>query len=98
MTLPPDDSTPEQPSHSPAPLSALIAQFLQADSNGHAIDRNAFIEQHLEHAESLRDFFSNHDAMKGGLGIEVENLSLSVSSTAADGPNPHGLYCCGIPT
>ena len=45
-------------------LESLIARYLEAEKSGHNLDRDGLIEKHPELADSLQDFFANHDRMK----------------------------------
>lgn len=55
------------------PLQSLIAEILDAEAQGELINREEFLRQHLEHEVSLREFFANHDSMRGG-GAEEATL------------------------
>ncbi|PAY15222.1 hypothetical protein CKO51_32995 [Rhodopirellula sp. SM50] len=56
------------------PLQSLIAEFLEAEKSGNAVDRDTLLKQHPEHAESLRDFFANHDRIKRAAEQEDRTL------------------------
>ncbi len=51
-------------------LESLIARYLEAEKSGQYLDRDALIEGHPEHADSLREFFVNHDQMKAAASLE----------------------------
>lgn len=65
-------------------LESLIAEILEAEVRGEPIDRNALIDQHPRHADSLRDFFATHDRMKSA--ADLEPPTLPPSSNALDDP------------
>ena len=56
------------------PLQTIIAVFLDAEQRGELIDREALIDQHQEHADSLRAFFAEHDHMKRAADLEQPTL------------------------
>ena len=56
------------------PLESLIAQILDAEQRGDPVDRDALLAEHSEHAESLRDFFADHDRMKSVVAGDLPNL------------------------
>ncbi len=51
------------------PLESLIAEIMEAEAGGETVDREALIDQHPEHADSLRDFFAVHDRLKSAAEI-----------------------------
>ena len=68
------------------PLQSLIAEILEAENRGEAVDREALIGEHPELADSLRDFFSNHDHMKLAAGIDALTLPSSTGGISSDDP------------
>lgn len=68
-----DEENPEND-----PLQSLIAEILDAEAQGQFVDREEFVRAHQEHEVSLREFFANHDSMKGG-GAEDATLSPGTS-------------------
>jgi len=56
------------------PLQSLIAEILEAEASGDTVDRDVLLRQHPEHAESLREFFTNHDRMKAAASLEEPTL------------------------
>src|SRR5687768_17819673 len=46
-----------------AVLESAIAEFLEAESSGQPLSRDAFLEQHHEIRCELESFLVNHDAM-----------------------------------
>ena len=54
------------------PLQSLIAELLEADNRGESVDRGALIERHPEHADSLREFFADHDRLEHGTRDDVD--------------------------
>ncbi|MDV6031507.1 MAG: hypothetical protein F9B45_15715 [Phycisphaera sp. RhM] len=56
------------------PLQTIIADFLEAEERGETLDRNAMIDQHQEHADSLRAYFAEHDQMKQAADLEQRTL------------------------
>ena len=69
------------------PLQSLIAEILDAENRGESVDRDALLSKRPEHAESLRDFFAQHDRMKSA--VEAEDPTLP--------PNGNGLDDRTIP-
>lgn len=47
------------------PLQSLIAEILDAEARGEPVDRQEVILKHPVHESSLKEFFANHDSMKG---------------------------------
>ena len=72
ITTPLDNHAEDMPEHDS--LQSLIAEILDAESRGEAVDREELIRQHSEHEKSLREFFTNHDSIKGGRDSEDVTL------------------------
>ena len=62
------------PSDEKDPLQSLIAEILEAENRGESVDRDALLSQYPEHADSLRDFFVDHDRMKAAADQEDPTL------------------------
>ena len=73
--------SPEDPEGNDA-FESLIARYLDAEKSGHSLDREALIIEHPELADSLREFFANHDGMKAAANIDDPTLP----------PNGSGLH------
>ena len=56
------------------PLESLIARYLEAENRGQNLDRDALIEEHPDLADSLQEFFANHDRMKATASLEEPTL------------------------
>ncbi len=56
------------------PLQSLIAEILEAEKSGDTVDRETLLKQHPDHADSLREFFANHDRMKAAASLEEPTL------------------------
>ena len=56
------------------PLKSLITRYLEAENRGLNLDRDALIEDHPDLADSLREFFANHDRMKVAANLEDPTL------------------------
>lgn len=72
------------PSDEQDPLQSLIADILEAENRGEFVDRDAMIGEHPDLADSLHDFFANHDRMKSA--VESEDPTLSPSGSGLDDP------------
>ena len=68
------------------PLEFLIADILERENRGEAVDRDGLIEQHPDQADSLRDFFANHDRMKSAADIDPPTLSPASDDSPLDDP------------
>ncbi len=69
----------EQSKNDQESFQSLIAVFLEADARGESVEREQLLRMNPEHAESLKEFFADHDAMK--IGKEpLENETLSPTS------------------
>ncbi|KAA5542265.1 protein kinase [Roseiconus nitratireducens] len=55
-------------------LESLIARYIEAEKSGRGLDRDALIEDNPDLADSLRNFFSNHDRMKAAADLESSGL------------------------
>ena len=55
-------------------LESLIAEILEAESRGEPVDRDSLLAEHPQHADSLRDFFANHDRVKSAADIDPPTL------------------------
>ena len=55
-------------------LESLIARYLEAEKSGQNLDRDELIEEHPDLADSLRDFFANHDRMKAAANLDEPTL------------------------
>lgn len=77
-------------SRSQGPPESLIAEILEAENLGESVDRNAIIEEHPDLADSLRDFYANHDKMKSVADQEDPTLPPNASGLddATIPPNP----------
>ena len=75
------------------PIQALIAEILDAESRGERVNREEFIHQHPEHDESIREFFANHDSIRGGRDSEDATLPpiASVIEDATEDPLAYPL-------
>lgn len=62
-----------------AQLQSLIAEILETEGRGGQVDRDAFANQHPEHADSLRDFFAIHDRMKSAADVDPPTLAVDSS-------------------
>ena len=56
------------------PLQSLIAEILEAENRGDAIDRESLLSKHPEHADSLCEFFAEHDRMKSAADVDPPTL------------------------
>ena len=56
------------------PLQSLIAEILESENRGETVDRDAIVKGHPDLAESLDDFFANHDRMKAAADQEDPTL------------------------
>ena len=68
------------------PLQSLIAEILEEENRGEAVDRDALIEEHPDHAESLREFFANHDRMKSAAEVDPQTLRPAIDESPLDQP------------
>jgi serine/threonine protein kinase len=72
------------------PLQSLIAEILEAEKSGNAVDRETLLKQHPDLA--LQDFFANHDRMKAAM--DQEDPTLPPDGSGIDDltipPNPRG--------
>ncbi len=66
------------------PLQSLIAEVLEAENRGESVDREKLIDQHPDHADSLRDFFASHDRMKSAAEIDPPTLPPAADSSLED--------------
>jgi hypothetical protein len=57
----------------------LIADFLDAEGRGQPIDREAWLAQHSNYADSLKDFLANHGRMKKSALLTADDLTLPPS-------------------
>lgn len=71
------------PSDEKDPLQSLIADILEAENRGESIDRDVIIGKHPDLADSLRDFFANHDHMKSAVESEHPTLTPDVDGLNA---------------
>jgi serine/threonine-protein kinase len=79
-------------------LQSAIAEFLDAQSAGHPIDRQELLKGYPEHASALAAFFANHDritALAGPLaaavGAAVAESSLPLAADPDDTLSPDEL-------
>ena len=63
-----------------ATLESLIAKYLEAEKSGQNLDRDALIAEHPDLADSLREFFANHDGMKSAANPNEPTVSPNGSS------------------
>ncbi|MCU0720106.1 MAG: serine/threonine protein kinase, partial [Pirellula sp.] len=61
-------------------LQSLIADFLDAEGRGERIDREAWLAKHASHADSLRDFLTNHDRIKAAAPIAPDDVTIPPNS------------------
>ena len=54
-------STPHDPTRSFSDLDQIIADYIQAEETGQALDRRDLIDRHPEQADALRGFFADLD-------------------------------------
>lgn len=65
-------------------LEKLIAEFLDAEGRGEAVDRDSLLEQHSAFGDSLREFFAAHDRMVS----DAKDNSAIISSPSTSGELP----------
>ena len=64
------------------PLEVLIARYLASEHSEQTLDRGDLLAQHPELADSLREFFANHDRMKALFGGQDLTLAAGDSGPA----------------
>ncbi len=71
-------------------LQSLIAKYLEAVNSGEAFDRNTLIAEHPELADSLRQFFADHDQVTlvadTPTGLSHNPATISPNASAEDTP------------
>lgn len=67
-------------------LESVIASFLETESRGEDVDRERLIAEHPALANSLQEFFANHDRMK--LAYGSDGPSMPMGSGAVGGEDP----------
>ena len=72
------------PSDEKDPLHSLIAEILEAENRGESVDRDAMLNEYPELADSLRDFFTDHDRMKDA--ADQEDPTLPPDGSGIDAP------------
>ena len=68
------------------PLQSLIAEILDTENRGEAVDRDSLLAEHPEHADSLREFFASHDQMKSAADVDPPTLPPRSSGPASEDP------------
>ena len=68
------------------PLRSMIAEILDTENRGEAVDRNSLLAEHPEHANSLREFFASHDQMKSAADVDTPTLRPRSSGPASEDP------------
>ena len=59
----PDETLPLTPPPPPG-LDDILAEYVAAEEQGHAPDRQALLSRHPQFAADLREFFANRDEMQ----------------------------------
>ncbi len=72
------------------PLQSLIAEILETENRGETVDREHLIDQHPDHADSLKEFFSSHDRMKSAADVDPPTLPPASGSTLDEPTIPPG--------
>ncbi len=72
------------------PLQSLIAEILEAENRGETVDREHLVDQHPDHADSLKEFFASHDRMKSAADVDPPTLPPAADSSRDDPTIPPG--------
>jgi TRAP transporter TAXI family solute receptor len=86
MPVPADDNLERE-----ARLDKLLAEYLRRRDAGETIDRRAFLEQHADLAEELRDLLDTAelvDCMAGPIEVEPQPDDTPTQPDPAPGPRP----------
>ena len=92
MDLPPNDRSER--------LNRLIAEYLEAVQAGREPDRAKLVGQNPDVADSLRDFFANHDRLRNlaGLTPDAAGPDAGEHSRPSSPHFPHVLSAATSPT
>ncbi|MEQ8667734.1 MAG: protein kinase [Pirellulales bacterium] len=68
------------------PLQSLIAEILDAESRGEAVDRDSLLAEYPDHTDSLREFFAISDLMKSAADVYSPTLPPQSSGPTREDP------------
>jgi hypothetical protein len=71
-----------------AALESAIAEFFEAESSGHSLSRDEFLDRHSAIRSELKSFLANHDAMLAVAAPLREALAREAESSAEPSPPP----------
>ncbi len=72
------------------PLQSLIAKILEAENRGETVDREKLVDQHPDHADSIREFFASHDRVKSAADVDPPTLPPAADTSPDDPTIPPG--------